>query len=993
MAPSLIDMANGGASGGGSSSGNEVQSVQNSNQKLLNDLAKTGNAGTFAKAKKVASHNAGGGWFHDVLNALDLPRAAAVSGVDTLAKGGGFNQWLKGTEGHMTAGHVLNDLGIHNHLIDSIGGIVGDVALDPLTYVGGLGEVAKAADVTGHVVEGVNAARKAEEAAQTAAKVAEGVQAGTHTPEDLQAATEALRGATKEAAAKTGGGVINGDTVARLQTRGVAGLTPEERGVLSNLTGKNIDTGIGVRVPGSKLVGAPKMIKLAPSSVTDPIAGAVHEAATKLAAGRVGTQLTKTFGRNGGVLRAAAREAALSGDGERAAALTGITRLMGTAAGTGREVANEAGRAAHSALKQIPDEVVQHVPAAIEGNPEAIAAIHNAGGAEGLQGIQDMLAKLHERAKAEGMPIGHIENFFPHQLTDAAHEVLSAGGNKFRNKSAFASALKKRGLVAGAPFLGRTLETGSLDEINRIAREVYGEDALDVFNTNPKQVLQRYIHGMSNAIGHAHFLNELDKQGITSSGDLAMAPEDWAKLGETGHNAPQHIKDALQLLAESQSHKAAGPIGKKFDAMMNIWKQVALSSPGKAMRHAVVGPMWGSYLGNVGTSSLRKAATEWRPYQKALKASGYDVEKALSTLEKGGMDPKAVAALRSSVTHGIYHGHEFDERNLTRSGVKAAAHKYNPAGRYMRSNQAAQQAGQDYWRYAMFRDALHNKGMTEAGAAQKVRMYLGDPHAISNVERTTLRRIVPFYTFLRQNVPVELKALATNPGKFVNAVEAPSEEISQWSPQGQTPIPQLFQQTGGIPLPFKVGGNTVFLSPDLPFSRFSEMAGNPNQIAANLAPEIQAGIEALTHSNPYYGTQDSPYGKPMSKAEIPQVLGPILHELFPGSVYQTQKASTDFGVTTPKGTWEMLPEAADILGNLNPMMASANGLPGVGAPSKSGQGLTSLLDQFIGGAVLRTNTPQQQTGELLRRQAILKKMIEEQQNLGNLPRYIYGFKP
>jgi hypothetical protein len=41
--------------------------------------------------------------------------------------------------------------------------------------------------------------------------------------------------------------------------------------------------------------------------------------------------------------------------------------------------------------------------------------------------------------------------------------------------------------------------------------------------------------------------------------------------------------------------------------------------------------------------------------------------------------------------------------------------------------------------------------------------------------------------------------------------------------------------------------------------------------------------------------------------------------------------------------------------------------------------------------VFRTNDPSQQAGELLRRQAVLKQMVEQLQNKGELPKYLYGF--
>src|SRR5690348_4685955 len=74
--------------GGGSGSGaGEVGSVQNSNNKILDDIMRSGDGAAINQAQGIASHNAGGGWFNDILKAIDLPRAAVVSTLNQAAQG------------------------------------------------------------------------------------------------------------------------------------------------------------------------------------------------------------------------------------------------------------------------------------------------------------------------------------------------------------------------------------------------------------------------------------------------------------------------------------------------------------------------------------------------------------------------------------------------------------------------------------------------------------------------------------------------------------------------------------------------------------------------------------------------------------------------------------------------------------------------------------------------------------------------------------------
>lgn len=57
------------------------------------------------------------------------------------------------------------------------------------------------------------------------------------------------------------------------------------------------------------------------------------------------------------------------------------------------------------------------------------------------------------------------------------------------------------------------------------------------------------------------------------------------------------------------------------------------------------------------------------------------------------------------------------------------------------------------------------QGMTPKQAAQTVKQYLFDYDNLSMFEREILRRAMPFITFRRKNIPLQLKALAENPGR------------------------------------------------------------------------------------------------------------------------------------------------------------------------------------------------------------------------------------
>lgn len=991
---------------------NPVTAALNGTQKLVGDVAQTGNVNDLTQAQNIAAGKTGhsGSWFSDFVRALDLPRAAVVSGVDTALHGGGFSQWLQGTENHETAGHLLNDLGIHNHIVDSLGGILGDVALDPLTYLGGLGELGRGAAVTGRVADALSAAEAAAKGVGDAGKAA------------------AMVG--RDAAGKA---ILTPDTLVRLHTQGLGGLTNTERTFLEQAHPElgSLGTGLGVRVPGSKLAGNPTYVPLVHAEgVTSALKGLTNRLADTKAGNWLGEHVV-------GGLHNDIRSAALNGEGDRLLALSQIQRHAPVAAGIARDMVNHYGQEFTAAKNAIPSEVHDLVIPAMEGDQSAQDAIRAAGGGDGLAHLQNTYAEIRQVAAAKGVPIGKIEDYFPHQLTSEARDLFAKRGGGVSTRNAFGNALQRKyvanptkaQLADGATdtFLGQKLQTGGIDELNQIAHDVYGKDAVDLFRSDPWTVTNNYLHGIAKRVGQQHLANKLDALGVTVRGDVARTPEEWQRmlnaekvsqavkgttasqiaskapeaglesspssgsplvsLGSTGANAgrsgPDYVKEALQKLADQQSQAVkGGKLGSWYDKTLNVWKQYALAMPGKALRHTVANPAWAMYIGNVSPSNMGDAFRAWRAYQR------------------GGLqavtDPAVRDEIKTFVEQGVSHGHEFHPQDLTGPQTRVAklnAAVHNPLstkGGYFRKNQDFQRAAQDYSRFAMFHDAMQ-KGYAAPEAAAKVRQFLGDPHNITNFERATARRAIPFYTFLRQNMPTELRAAALEPGKFVNAYQAPKQEIEQnSSPQGI--VPQYFKDTMSVRLPWQIGGNQVYLSPDLPFTRIGQLTSGKNQFVSNTSPLIQDAIGAFENTNTFTGQPFSPTAKqaPGAWSHIPGLME-ALHAIAPNAVLKTTKASTDYGQTTPAGQWVITPKAETMIESLMPLLGQARRAVPT-EPNMKARGDTTLLADLL-GQNFRTNDPSQQAGELYARQAALKQLIEQLQNQGELPKYIAGFHP
>lgn len=1058
------------AGGGGSSAQSPTGAASQSLQKDLGYMGS--NPDVLAAGQKVAAGKSGGGFWHDIggalshsftdtVNALDYPRAAVVAtagGLDSLANGKGFNahQWASNIAQHATTGHVLAELegpkdaqSSTGKLNNSILGMIGDVALDPLTWIPGV-----------DALKPMETGLKGLDAASSADKFAEAIKGGGDVAKAAQAAKD---------------GVITKDTLGRLTKQGVAGLSAEEKEALGAKNGLRL----GTRAHNLQLV---------PSAATDPLGKLYHQlgynvrakAAASSLAGKVMPHVA---------LRRSVFDAVQGGDYTKGLDQMRVMKASSLVPGVASAFRNEHGPGIQDALSAFKPEEYGAARQALEGQGPLV-------GDDRVGALRGSLDNVAGDLKARGADIGHLDNYLPHQAINGAQKAAKG------SRGAFASELARR-LSPGQSLLGHVINNGSVDEINEIMRQ---EGNPDLFRTDLPSILDTYLHGAANRAGTQEFANRLDAMGITHSGDMARTPDEWkalaaqygrsagaaekkaARVGErsaragavvdqakagfamptngsklakavqrieqhaanrgvepatqhgysldqiiehgglhaeqlgtaaakhaasaqdlrrlmaeaardaastapepdplmastgafAGHTAPQHVKDALQMLAD-ESKKAAdkqpSAFGNYFDKYMNLWRNYALAMPGKAIRHTLSFPAWGHYIGQSDLRDMPESLRIWKQYVKG----GMDALKP--------EDQKMVSEARNL---GLFHGHSFSHgAGIATEDVDGAGKivgavkrngKFNPLSSdfaYFKGNRELQARLQDYSRFAMYRDARLNKGLGDLSAAEKVRSILGDPGNLTDWERSTARRAVPFYAFLRTQMPAQLKAMYRTPAKFVSFVNAEKEIGDAQKSPGL--VPSYFGQDMAFQTPFHSGQNPLFASPDLPFTRINELATQP---VAQLNPLLQMALESYDNTNPQTGAQFSPTAK-----VLPSVLDPIAPLLDKLGVAQPQAAaSTDYGVTTPAGAQKITPLRLNQFENLAPLSSALIDMfSGTGRP---GGGTAGDVTNLVGAVRGYEDGPPQQADVLWSRYYQLQQMIKNAQNVGKLPSYIRGY--
>lgn len=136
------------------------------------------------------------------------------------------------------------------------------------------------------------------------------------------------------------------------------------------------------------------------------------------------------------------------------------------------------------------------------------------------------------------------------------------------------------------------------------------------------------------------------------------------------------------------------------------------------------------------------------------------------------------------------------------------------------------------------------RGMTEEEAAESVRRYLFDYNELTPFERDVMKTIIPFYTWMRKNIPLQLQSLVERPqryspvAKFQNNLEVMSSE--EYDPS----TPDYYETMNAVRLPFDSGsipldgdGMPTYLALDLPYTDLNRL--NMKDMISSMSPYLK----------------------------------------------------------------------------------------------------------------------------------------------------------
>jgi hypothetical protein len=373
-----------------------------------------------------------------------------------------------------------------------------------------------------------------------------------------------------------------------------------------------------------------------------------------------------------------------------------------------------------------------------------------------------------EQQQAAGIEVGDLgETYMPHIATKEADDILNNTGIK--NFFGIRPSAKTPQGVA------REID-GTVAEIN--AKNIYGTTKF--FQDDPAIALGIADFNAAQAIAGRKFLDDASQFGIKAD----VAPASYKTIPEIpGLKFEPAVANQLTRSYKALTNQEEiNKFLKVYDGAQNWWKMWSLGIRPAYHAKNTIGNLWNSYLGGLTTP---------KPYGDA---AAFQVKVAKNNLSGKIAGYPTEELYDAMMTRGVFGQGQYGGDISRTLESQIAGGNRNPftlatSNPILQGGFKLGQTIEDNARIALFIDQL-NKGASFDKAGNHVRKYLFDYGDVNPFEKDVLKRVMPFYTWSRKNIPLQLEALATQPDK-INKINLAINNIQQANQVQQPDLSQV----------------------------------------------------------------------------------------------------------------------------------------------------------------------------------------------------------
>jgi len=391
---------------------------------------------------------------------------------------------------------------------------------------------------------------------------------------------------------------------------------------------------------------------------------------------------------------------------------------------------------------------------------------------------------------------------------------------------------------------------------NATVKEINEKFGKEFFISDP--VLAYAIRGIgsSKAVNAQEFLTKVGKEFFVSADNAPISYVESTNPLFKGLKAPKEVVETVDKYSIGIKPEELKTVVRAFDSIQNWWKSQALISPMYHTRNTV-GNLWNNFLGGVYNPISYKKATDIQ--------IGNKLDDVILTTANGdaytGKQVMEMAIDNGAFGKGQYSGdieQAIKDEMMTLREALGNASGYNPFSQSNIAIKANQNVGsfiENNARLAHFIKKLED-GYSPLGAARSVKKYLFDYTDLTETEQKIFKRIAPFYTWTRKNIPLQLENLVYQPAKWASVPKVVSAiESGKAQPETEKYMSSYLKEN----IPVNVGqdenGNYQYfmLGNWLPSAQAIDFLSQPfENITSMITPFAKTPLELWSNKSTFF---------------------------------------------------------------------------------------------------------------------------------------------
>lgn len=349
----------------------------------------------------------------------------------------------------------------------------------------------------------------------------------------------------------------------------------------------------------------------------------------------------------------------------------------------------------------------------------------------------------------------------------------------------------------------------------------------------------KIVKDLTESVGKLDGLGIKKKIGAVDQGFVDLYEFTGKVPAAKGWQIPKETADLFKgYLKFASEPTEIDTFMKKFiDPVQQWWKAMALTGVAYHTRNAI------SDTFNMWLGGVKNPATLLKDMDTYVKTTG------LGKKIGRKVTPKQKELLTAARELGVI-GDTFFGTELAKTIVDEVKRPgFNPLstkGFLVKGSQFVGEIGENARRFGLFMDQVR-KGRTVSEAAEHVKKFLFDYADLSRTEQKVFKRIVPFYTFMRKNLPLQVENLVTHPGKVATLQKFERHIQPKNAEEIKENLPEWLKEEHPIILPWKdKEGNPIAINAEgvLPIYDLSVIGKNPfREILNMMTPLLKVPAE------------------------------------------------------------------------------------------------------------------------------------------------------